>query len=96
MPRIDLSLSLGSILTILTMLVSLTLGYAKINSTIDDMTLLRSMDMKRVEKVENITDKLQTRIEKIENQNIEFKIDIQYIKAGVTEIQAVLKQKSSK
>lgn len=91
----NMSFSLGNIITIITLIVGIAIGWGKTTSTINEMQQLRSMDLKRIEKVEQVNETMQYRVFSIEKQNIEFKIDLQYIKAGVTEIQAVLKQKSS-
>jgi hypothetical protein len=91
MPKIENTFTMGSIITMITVLITVTLSWGKISNTVDEVMSLRAIDIKRIEKVEDRIFDAETRITNEEKAGITYRIDIQYIKQGIEEIKQTLK-----
>jgi hypothetical protein len=91
MTKIENTFTMGSIITMITVLITVTLSWGKISNTVDEVMSLRAIDIKRIEKVEDRIFDAETRITNEEKAGITYRIDIQYIKQGIEEIKQTLK-----
>lgn len=87
-------LGMGNLLTILSIIFAAGLFYGKINSTVDEFKTLRTNDLIRIEKLETGHEILKSRVSDIEKNNVEVKVDLNYIKLGIEEIKRTLNSKS--
>ena len=87
-------LGVGNLLTILSVIFAAGLFYGKINSTVDEFKTLRSSDISRIEKIETSHEILKNRVNDIEKNNVEVRVDLNYIKLGIEEIKRALNGKA--
>lgn len=86
-------IGLGNILSILSIIFAAGLFYGKINSTVDEFKTLRTNDLIRIEKLETNHEILKNRVSDIEKNNVEIKVDLNYIKLGIEEIKRAINSK---
>lgn len=87
-------IGLGNIINMLCIIFACGVFYGKINTTVDEFKMLRGGDIARIEKVESAQDALKERITNVEKQNIEFRVDLQYIKNGIDELKRAVTGKN--
>lgn len=87
-------LGLGNVITLLSIIFAGGIFYGKLNSTVDEFKSLRTSDLTRIEKIEISHKALEEKVSDIEKNNVEVKVDLNYIKLGIEEIKRALNSKS--
>lgn len=93
-PHFNTEISIGSILTFITIVVACSLSWGKMNGTVDEFKTLRDGDLRRIEKVEVNHEILKEKVSGIEKHNVQLGADIKYIILSIDEIKKLIRDKS--
>lgn len=86
-------IGLGNVITLLSIIFAAGIFYGKLNSTVDEFKTLRTSDLTRIEKIEISHKALADKVADIEKNNVEVKVDLNYIKLGIEEIKRSINSK---
>lgn len=89
-PRVDMGISMGNILTIITMIVGLSVGY---EATVGNVTANTKNIYENSQRINKISDRVTTLIDALQSERIsqtqlltEMKVDLRYLRQTVDEI----------